>query len=263
MKRLLFFATVLSLSLISVGSNLSALSPGDDDSAEQTKCRKQSAANLRQLVIAMHNYHNDYNCMPPHAIYDQTGKKPLLSWRVAILPYLEPHRDMDALYKRFKMDEPWDSDNNKALVKDMPKIFAMPGVKGEPGMTHYQVFTMPLNVPAGKKGTYMPMFSLSRSKLTLGQLTVQDGTSNTICIAEATNPVAWTKPSDLNWEHDDAPLPKLGIRPGTDEFQVAFADGSVRGITKKIDDMDKYTSLMKQLIGRRDGMNEDVSPIVK
>lgn len=263
MKHLLFLATLLSLALISVSGNLSACTPGDDDSADATKFRKQSAANLRQLVIAMHNYHNDYNCMPPHAIYDKAGKAPLLSWRVAILPYLEPHRDMDNLYKRFKMDEPWDSDNNKALVKEMPKIFAMPGVKSQPGMTHYQVFTMPLNLPAGKKGMYMPMFSLSKSKLTLGQLTVQDGTSNTICITEATTPVEWTKPSDMNWEHDDAPLPKLGIRPGTDEFLASFGDASVREIRKKIDDMDKHTRLIKQLIGRRDGMNEDVSPIVK
>lgn len=99
--------------------------------------------------------------------------------------------------------------------------------------------------------------------MTLGQLTVQDGTSNTICLAEATTPVEWTKPSDLNWEHDDAPLPKMGIRPGTDEFLAAFGDASVREIRKKLDDMDKHTRLMKQLIGRRDGMNEDVSDIVK
>jgi len=164
----MFLTTLLSLALISLGSNLSARTPTDDDPAEQARFRKQSGANLRQLVIAMHNYHNDYNCMPPHAIYDKAGKKPLLSWRVAILPYLEPHRDMDALYKRFKLDEPWDSPNNKALIKDMPKFFAMPGVKDEPGMTHYQVFTMPLTLPAGKTGKYMPMFSLSKKQVDPG-----------------------------------------------------------------------------------------------
>lgn len=255
---------LLSLLALSLHSPLSAQTSGSQSPLEKVTAAKnkmESAKAMRQLMIAMHNYHNDYNSLPAHAIYDSTGKKPLLSWRVAILPYLEPNRDMDALYKRFKMDEPWDSPNNKALIKEMPKIFAMPGVKGESGMTHYQVFTMPLTLPAGKTGKYMPVFPLSKSKVTLGQLTVQDGTSNTICLAEATIPVEWTKPSDLNWEHDDAPLPKLGIRPG-DNFNVAFGDGSIRQIKKKIDDMDKHTRLMKQLIGRKDGMNEDVSPIV-
>ena len=255
---------LMSLLAVVLVSPLSAQSSGSQNPLEKVAAARnkmESAKAMRQLMIAMHNYHGDYNSLPAHAIYDQAGKKPLLSWRVAVLPYLEPHRDMDALYKRFKMDEPWDSPNNKALIKDMPTVFAMPGVKSEPGLTHYQVFTMPLTLPAGKTGKYMPMFSLSKSKLTLGQLTVQDGTSNTICIAEATTPVEWTKPSDMNWEHDDAPLPKLGIRPG-DTFHVAFGDGSVRQIKKKIDDMDKHTRLMKQLIGRKDGMNEDISAIV-
>lgn len=259
MKRWMVLAFVFGLVSIGLAGTLSARPPRDDESPEQARYRKQSSANLRQLLIGMHNYHSDYNCIPPHAIYDKAGKTALLSWRVALLPYLE----QDRLYKRFKLDEPWDSPNNKALLKEMPKIFQMPGVTSEAGMTHYQVFTMPLPVQGAQAPMYMPMFSLSKSKLTLGQLTVQDGTSNTICIVEAATPVEWTKPSDLVLANDDAALPKLGIRPGTDEFLVVFADGTVREIRKKISDMDKHTRLMKQLIGRRDGLNEDVSDIVK
>lgn len=259
MNLKLLLKTSLLLTCLVLAQNVSATSPGDDNPAEQAKIKQQSAANLQKLIVAMHNYHSDYNSLPAHAIYDKAGKKALLSWRVALLPYLE----QDQLYKRFHHDEPWDSPSNKALLKEMPKVFEMPGVKAEPGMTYYQVFTMPLNVPVGKKATYTPVFPLTRSKITLGQLTVQDGTTNTICIAEATIPVEWTKPSDLLLEHDDAPLPKLGIRPGTDEFLVVCGDGTVREIRKKIDDMNKHTRLMKQLIGRKDGMNEDVSVIVK
>lgn len=259
MKRWMFLFPLLSLALIGLTSRLTARPPMADDTAEQAKDRKESAGKLRKIVIAMHNYHNDYNCMPPHALYDKAGKTALLSWRVNLLPYL----GHDDLFKKFKWDEPWDSTNNKALIKEMPEIYAVPGVKSEPGMTHYQVFTMPLTLPAGKKGTYMPMFSLSKSKLTLGQLTVQDGTSNTICLAEAADPVIWTKPADMVLEHDDAPFPKLGIRPGTDEFMVAFADGSTRELKRSLPDKEKHTRLMKQLIGRKDGMNEDVKDIIK
>ncbi len=145
---------LMSLLAVVLVSPLSAQSSGSQNPLEKVAAARnkmESAKAMRQLMIAMHNYHGDYNSLPAHAIYDQAGKKPLLSWRVAVLPYLEPHRVMDALYKRFKMDEPWDSPNNKALIKDMPKVFAMPGVKSEPGMTHYQVFTMPLTSlrPAG------------------------------------------------------------------------------------------------------------------
>lgn len=237
-----------------------AAQTGDNpvDRVTLAKNRMESARNMRQMMIGMHNYHNDYNHMPAHAKYDKAGKTALLSWRVMILPYLE----QDRLFKRFKLDEPWDSTHNRALLKEMPKIFEMPGVKAENGMTYYQVVTMPAKVEAGKKDTYRTAFSLAPTKLTLGQMTVQDGTSNTICIVEASKPVEWTKPADLQWDHDDAALPGMGIMQG-DTFQVAFGDGSIRSIKKKIDDMDQHARLMKQLIGRRDGMNEDLSPIMK
>ena len=252
---------LISLLTAILVSPLSAQTSGSQNPVEKVyaaKYKMESGLNMRKMMIGMFNYHSDNNHLPAHAMYDTTGKKPLLRWRVMILPYLE----QDKLFKKFKLDEPWDSEHNKALLKEMPKIYQVPGVKGEEEMTYYQVFTMPAKVEAGKTDKFRPVFSLAPTKLTLGQLTVQDGTSNTICIAEAGEPVEWTKPADMVWEHDDAPLPKLGIRPG-DDFQVAFGDGSIFPVKKKIDDMEKHTRLMKQLIGRRDGMNEDVSQIIK
>src|SRR5207244_5467397 len=69
----------------------------------------------------MHNYHDTYGTFPPHAIYSKDGK-PLLSWRVAILPFIE----QDALYKQFHVDEPWDSAHNKKLMQQLPRIYASP-----------------------------------------------------------------------------------------------------------------------------------------
>lgn len=245
---------LLFLLLLSLVSPLAA----QDDKATIAKNRNESARNMKQMMLAMHNYHVDKNQLPTHAIYDKSGKKLLLSWRVMILPYLEQNN----LYKKFKLDEPWDSEHNKALLDIMPKVYQMPGVNSEQGSTYYQVVTMPAKVPEGKTDQFRTVFSLAQGRLSLGQLTVQDGTSNTICILEANQLVEWTKPADMLWEHDDAPLPKFGIRPG-DDFNVAFGDGSVRQIKKKIDDMDKHARLMKQLLGRKDGLNEDVSPLLK
>ena len=85
--------------------------------------RSESSNNLHQIALAVINYTDSNNStLPPAAICDKRGK-PLLSWRVLILPYLE----QDALFKEFKLDEPWDSEHNKKLLKKMPKVYAIPG----------------------------------------------------------------------------------------------------------------------------------------
>src|SRR5262249_51556565 len=83
--------------------------------------RMQNQNNLKEMALAMHNYHDVNGKFPPAAICDKQGK-PLLSWRVAILPYVE----QDNLYKQFKLDEPWDSEHNKKLIAQMPKVYALP-----------------------------------------------------------------------------------------------------------------------------------------
>ncbi len=69
----------------------------------------------------MHNYHATNGSLPKPAITGKDGK-PLLSWRVAILPFIE----QQPLYNKFKLDEPWDSPNNKALIKEMPPVYICP-----------------------------------------------------------------------------------------------------------------------------------------
>src|SRR5262249_39005449 len=77
--------------------------------------------NLRQLGLAIRQYHEQHGNLPPAAISDPGGK-PLLSWRVAILPYLG--KDGAELYKKFRLTEAWDSPHNKKLLEKMPGIFA-------------------------------------------------------------------------------------------------------------------------------------------
>jgi RNA polymerase sigma factor (sigma-70 family) len=99
--------------------------------------RRRSLNNLKQILIAIHNYHDTYNRLPSD-IRDKNGK-PILSWRVAILPFVE----QDNFYKQFKLDEPWDSEHNLKLLAQMPPVYR---VGFEPkGATHtyYQVFAGP------------------------------------------------------------------------------------------------------------------------
>src|SRR5262249_38834889 len=103
-----------------------------------------SRANLRKIGLAFHSYHDTKNFFPDD-ISSKAGK-PLLSWRVAILP----HIDQDKLYKEFKLDEPWDSKHNKKLLAKMPALFRSPRVKLRVASnTVYQVFVGP-NAPFGR-----------------------------------------------------------------------------------------------------------------
>ncbi len=111
-----------------------------DDPLEEATRRAIVRRSLKMLALAFHNYHDAMNYFPAPAISDAKGR-PLLSWRVAILPYIE----QDHLYRQFKLDEPWDSPHNKKLLALMPKIFAPPpGVRTrQPYSTYYQLLVGP------------------------------------------------------------------------------------------------------------------------
>jgi hypothetical protein len=97
--------------------------------------RAYTKNNLRQIGLAMNQYHATYRCLPNHAIYH--NGKPVLSWRVALLPFLGE----DELYRQFKLDEPWDSPHNRALLKKIPEVYAPAEGQGNPPYTTvYQVF---------------------------------------------------------------------------------------------------------------------------
>jgi hypothetical protein len=182
-----------------------------------------SANNLKQLLIALHNLHDANNELPPAAICDRAGR-PLLSWRVAILPYIE----QEALYKQFKIEEPWDSPHNKTLIEKMPLTFTVEGKSAGPsGTTHYQAIVGPgtawevqpqLGGPFGRRGLRLPAFT--------------DGTSMTIMLAEAADPVVWSKPEDVTF--DGKQLPRFGgvVKNG---FNVGLADGSVTFVRQSVD----------------------------
>ncbi|MGA2257985.1 MAG: DUF1559 domain-containing protein [Thermoguttaceae bacterium] len=172
----------------------------------------QQANNMRQISLAMLMYEQLHSSFPPAAI--EKNGTPLLSWRVAILPFLEE----DVLYKQFHLDEPWDSPHNREAAKRMPSVFRSPDSPSD-GKTRVMLFT-------GKGAAFD-----GGKKVMVAD--IRDGMSNTILCAEAgpDTAVPWTKPEDLVFD-PEKPLAALG-KVSPRGFITAFFDGSVR--TLKVD----------------------------
>lgn len=213
--------------------------------AREAARRAQSVNNMKQIGLAMHNFHDTHRRFPSSS-YDAEGEK-LLSWRVHILPYIE-----QSLYEEFHLDEPWDSDHNKKLIERIPSVYRHPSRPAADGTTVYQAVT-------GEGAMFDPELERKaadeassdqreRGCLGLRVADVRDGTSNTLMVVEVDerHAVPWTQPQDWDYDADD-PLDGLGGRhPGG--FSALLCDGSVRFIAEVIDQ-----GVMRLLITRSDG----------
>ena len=196
-----------------------------------------SQNNLKQIGLAIHNYEATYGYLPPAAVIDQNGK-PLYSWRVLLLPYLE----QDALYKKWKLDEPWDSPNNKSLAEAVLKVFANP--EKPTNKTHYRVFVGDKAGWVKSPKGWRPDQANGNGLLKFANFT--DGLSNTLAVIESRDPVNWAAPDDLPYDSKN-PVPAIGV--GDKPFANAlFFDGAARRIASKDSEM-----AMRVLIERADG----------
>ena len=207
--------------------------------AREAASRAESTNNMRQIGIALHNFHDTYGGLPAAYNTDEDGK-PLLSWRVHILPFVEQQQ----LYQQFHFDEPWSSEHNRKLIRMIPPVFTAPGSSADPGKTNY------LGI-RGKSGVMVPPKDKDHGlKHPTGVRfqDITDGTSNTIAVVEASDELAviWTKPDDCEPDPQNPVKGLVGIRRGI--FQALFCDASVRAITEDID-----LKTLRLLLSKDDG----------
>ncbi len=190
--------------------------------------RNQRLNQFKQLALAFWNYESAHRALVAQAIYDETGK-PLLSWRVQLLPYL----DEQALYDEFHLEEPWDSPHNRQLIERMPEVFSDPNAELRralgAGRTTYVA-------PVAAETLFPPRSALPDGE-PLRIRDVTDGTSKTILLVEVLpeRAVVWTKPEDWQVNLD---RPREGVvRPDRTGFVAAFCDGSVRFLPNEVDAM--------------------------
>jgi hypothetical protein len=197
---------------------LKELTTNEHDRIKRQPCSTQ----IRILLLSLHTHHDSQGKFPPPFTVDAKGK-PLHSWRVLVLPYIEQYE----LYKKIRLDEPWDSTHNKQFHDQMPTMFRCPACTlGDPKRDTVYCMVVgeeTIGVPNGK--------GISWDKIT-------DGTSNTIALVERKTPVCWMEPVDVLQEHAYLGVNKHELGIGSEHLGGVIAglcDGSVYFMKEDID----------------------------
>jgi prepilin-type processing-associated H-X9-DG protein len=174
-------ATVLSL--LQTGIHQAQMAGG-----ERIACSNQ----MKMIGLAIQQYESRYGCLPPAYIADAKGK-PIHSWRVLLLPFLEQNPrflEQNALYRAYSFDEPWDGPRNRELSKTIVRGYPCPADSANPENASYLAVVGP--------GTAWPGAKSIRTK------DIRDRLDKTILLVEvADSGINWMEPRDLSFDHMD------------------------------------------------------------
>jgi type II secretory pathway pseudopilin PulG len=180
--------------------------------------RSQCRNNLKQIMLALHNYHEQYESFPPAYTVDGQGNR-LHSWRTLILPYL----DQQALYNSIDLSKPWNDPANAHVAATHVPGYECPSTDfpDDQALTTYQACV----------GEHFAFPSSGVRVIS----DFKDGTSHTLMIVEVdrAHAVPWMKPEDDAAEYFlNLPADSKLIHPGA--VQAALGDGSLRFISANL-----------------------------
>ena len=199
--------------------------------------------NLTSIGAALRAYEMQYGRLPPPYVADSKGR-PTLSWRVLLLPFLEKQD----LYRRFHLDEPWDSPHNRALAEEMPAEYRCPVRPGaERTFTTFMLVVGERTAFRGPVGT--PLAD------------IDDPLARTLLVVEAGGPgVCWTRPIDLSLSTLDYPSGRSRnerARPTVSHPSgLLFADGVVHRFRKGANE-----NLVRQAATCDDGLPDTLAEL--
>ncbi len=179
-----------------------------------------SKNNLSQLGLSLTSYRMAHgNRFPPAYVADASGK-PLYSWRVELLPYM----DRKDLYDRFDKTKASDSPENKPISDLVLDTFHNPSEQSSgTSLTDYVAVV-------GRDTVFMPPGKPVSN--------VTDGESNTIAIVEIRNSkIHWAEPDDLSFNSmsmnvNDPNKPSISSSAYM-EANVLYVDGHVKTLRKE------------------------------
>ena len=187
--------------------------------AREAARRMQCTNNIKQIALALHNYHDVYGSFPPAYTVDEAGER-LHSWRTLILPFI----DQTSLYDQIALDEPWDSPANSLLATTAVETYRCPS--SDEAFCSYVVLTGAHTIFPGEQP--------------IGVRDVADGTSNTLLVVEVAGRMSsWMEPTDLSVDDmSELMIAETGdssggaissFHPGG--VNAAMADGSIRWLS--------------------------------
>ena len=193
--------------------------------AQEAARRSSCNCKLKQIGLALHNYHEQFGCLPPAYILGPDGM-PWHSWRVLILPYL----DRQELYNAYKFDEPWNGPNNSKLAGEMAEFWACPsdpqgGRAPQLMTTNYVAVVGPATAWPGSRTVTFKDFT--------------DGSATTLLVVEAVDTgIHWMEPADLSFTQM-SPTINSKLLPGISSRHsggacVLMGDGSVRFLNNTV-----------------------------
>jgi len=178
-----------------------------------TQLRKAKAAqvdieSMRWISLGVGNYlQANRDRYPNYATFSENGT-PLLSWRVAILPYIGELE----LYNQFHLNEPWDSEHNRTLIAKIPKGFVDPTGQAPAGTTLFRMI--------GGPGSLLSQFpnGFSTSDLKYSQRTLY------MVTVRPEQAVEWTRPEFIPYE------PETFGQIVKEVFALMFCTGNVDAV---------------------------------
>jgi len=177
--------------------------------------------NLKQISLALQLYHDVYGSFPPAFIADKSGR-PMHSWRMLLLPFIE----QENLYKLYRFDEPWDGPNNRQLADQIMQVYSCPDKHWKrTSETSYVAIIGPHTAWPGEKAAKLGDF--------------QDGPANVLLVVEVHDSgIHWMEPRDLHVSQMsptiNAPLGQGISSDHPDYVNGAFADGMTRRLRETL-----------------------------
>ena len=187
--------------------------------AHRSDCKNH----LKQIGLALYNYHEKYGSFPPAYLADDQ-EKPMHSWRVLILPFIEGD-ECQKLAAEYRFDEAWDGPSNQKLLKRRPKIFGCRSLHSN-ACQECTVYAGVFGPNCAFRGTEPVSFQ-----------DFIDGASSTLVVAEVSEAhIPWTKPEDIDVSRHPRPGDRLGFSSDhVGGLHGVFGDGAVKFINDTID----------------------------
>jgi type II secretory pathway pseudopilin PulG len=180
--------------------------------ARRTQCKN----NLKQIGMALQQYHDSYGSFPPAYTVDADGKR-LHSWRTLILPFI----DQVALYNKIDLSKAWDDPVNGEAARTMPAIYICPATIAPPNNAHYVAIV-------GADTCFPGAACRSLTE-------IKDGPSQTLAVVEVNmeSTVPWMSPMDVDEKYVLNLNPKSKVAH-VGGIEVLFADATVRFLSNNV-----------------------------